>query len=114
MLIESGSKPTDSEEPPPERRIVDLVTPETLTTSHYFWSVARNFKLDDAELTVHLRERSQFTFDQDSRVLEAQQRKLGPTGDPHFGPTIRLDAGPVQGRRLLNTLIEREARANVS
>jgi len=110
VLIESAAKPSGSTDPAAvtERRIIDLLTPETLTTSHYFWSVARNFALDDARLTEHLRERSQFTFDQDTRVLEAQQRKLGATDDPEFGVTIRLDAGPVLARRLLRSLIERE------
>lgn len=109
-LIENGAKPTGSTDPAAvnERRIINLITPESLTASHYFWASARSYRVDDEKLTEYIRERTSFTFDQDARVLEAQQLSLGTTDDPDFGVTIRLDAGPVQARRLLHTLLERE------
>ena len=51
------------------------------------------------------------TFDQDKAVLEAQQRAIG--GDPDraaFPVSIRVDAAPIQGRKLLATMIDREER----
>ncbi len=103
VLIENGAKPTGSQDPAEvtERRIINLVTPETAKTSHYFWVVARNYLLDDVELTEHLEERIYATFDQDVVVLEGQQRTIDEYGTDAFPLHIRVDAGPIQGRRLL-------------
>jgi phenylpropionate dioxygenase-like ring-hydroxylating dioxygenase large terminal subunit len=52
------------------------------------------------------------TFDQDKAILEAQQRAIGPDPDAvSFPVSIRVDAGPTQGRHLLRSMIEREAQA---
>jgi vanillate O-demethylase monooxygenase subunit len=112
-LIKNGAKPSGSNDPAAvtERRIINLITPETATSSHYFWSIARGYGLDDDDLTEHLRKATCFTFDQDARVLEAQQRSLGPSMDPVFPVSIRLDAGPTMARRLLKSAIAREAAA---
>jgi phenylpropionate dioxygenase-like ring-hydroxylating dioxygenase large terminal subunit len=107
LLIENGAKPSGSENPAEvtERRIINLITPETGTTSHYFWAIARNYLLDDAELTEHLQERIYATFNQDVVVLEGQQRSIDALGSAEFRLNIRVDAGPIQGRRLLERRI---------
>lgn len=113
-LVKSGAKPAGSDDPASttQRRVIDLITPETLTSSHYFWGTARNYRLDDPALTEDMRESATFTFGQDKAVLEAQQRTVGSTGDPHFPLTIRLDVGPVQARRLLQRMLLDEAAPN--
>ena len=55
------------------------------------------------------------TFDEDKDMLEAQQRNIGDgVTEPAFPVAVRADAGPTQGRRLLASMIESEARGSVS
>jgi phenylpropionate dioxygenase-like ring-hydroxylating dioxygenase large terminal subunit len=107
LLIENGAKPAGSDDPAEltERRIINLITPETASTSHYFWAIARNYLLDDFELTEHLQERIYATFAQDVVVLEGQQRAIHAHGSDEFPLHIRVDAGPIQARRLLERRI---------
>jgi phenylpropionate dioxygenase-like ring-hydroxylating dioxygenase large terminal subunit len=111
-IIENGSTPAGANDKSDalERKVLNLLTPETETSTHYFWSIVRQFKLDDQELTDYIRAGISRTFDQDKAVLEAQQRNLGPDPDHAAFPiSIRVDAGPIQGRKLLQTMIAREA-----
>ena len=76
------------------------------------WAFARNFRLDEIAVTEFLRENVRRTFDEDKVTLEAQQRIIGPETEPTFQVTIRADAGPTQGRRLLASMIEVESRGS--
>jgi vanillate O-demethylase monooxygenase subunit len=112
-IIENGSMPAETHDKSHalERKVVNLITPETRTSSHYFWAIVRQFKLDDKALDEIIREGIVRTFDQDKAILEAQQRLIGPDPDSaSFPVSIRVDAGPMQGRRLLRGMIEREAQ----
>lgn len=92
------------------QRVLHLLTPETATSTHYFWALCRNFRLDDAAMTERLREAVAATFDQDQHILELQQRSILDCPDrPVPGIAIRVDAAPVHGRRMLARFIEREA-----
>jgi phenylpropionate dioxygenase-like ring-hydroxylating dioxygenase large terminal subunit len=111
-IIENGSTPVGANDKSDalERKVLNLLTPETETSTHYFWSIVRQFKLDDQELTDYIRAGISRTFDQDKAVLEAQQRNIGPDPDhTAFPVSIRVDAAPIQGRKLLQTMIAREA-----
>jgi vanillate O-demethylase monooxygenase subunit len=111
IVIESGSKPTGAtDNDVQERRIINFVTPETETSCHYHWCVARNYRIDDSEASAVLRSQVVFTFDQDKALLEAQQRSLGNNVDAAFAVSIKVDAGPTQGRRLLQRLVIEEQR----
>lgn len=114
-IIENGSMPAEARDRSQalERKVVNLITPETRTSSHYFWAIVRGFRLDDKELDEIIREGIVRTFDQDKAILEAQQRIIGPDPDnASFPVSIRVDAGPMQGRRLLRSMIERDAQAS--
>jgi phenylpropionate dioxygenase-like ring-hydroxylating dioxygenase large terminal subunit len=111
-VIENGSMPADAPDRSHalERKVLNLITPETETSSHYFWGVVRQFRLDDRELTDYIRQGIRHTFDQDKEILEAQQRAIGPDPDRvSFPITIRVDSGPIQGRKLVQAMIAREA-----
>ena len=86
-----------------------LVTPETGTSTHYFFSFTRDFKLDDAEVTRILSEGSRTAFNEDLVVLEAQQRArdVSPTS-PEID--IKHDHAQIQARRTLSKLVEAERR----
>ena len=90
-------------------RVLHLLTPETATTTHYFWAACRNFRHGDASVTEGLRAGIAHTFDEDKHILALQQRSIDE--NPGLSvPTvaIRVDAGPMQGRRMLAGFIERE------
>ena len=107
VLIENGSMATGTDiANAKQRRVVNFVTPETATSSHYFWGVARQWERTNTELTELIRKDVIHTFDQDKELLEAQQRVLD--SDPSlqaFPVNIKIDAGPILGRRLLETRI---------
>jgi vanillate O-demethylase monooxygenase subunit len=113
-VIENGSMPAEAPDRSHalERKVLNLITPETRTSSHYFWGIVRQFKLDDEALSDYIREGITRTFDQDKSVLEAQQRAIGPDPDnAQFPVSIRADAGPMQGRRLVQASVAGEAAA---
>jgi vanillate O-demethylase monooxygenase subunit len=113
-VIENGSMPADAPDKSQalERKVLNLITPETRTASHYFWGIVRQFRLADPALDDIIREGIVRTFDQDKAILEAQQRELGPDPDSvAFPVSIRVDAGPIQGRKLLQAAIARDAKA---
>ena len=89
-----------------EARVLNLITPETERSSHYFWGHARSIRRDDAALTDVIRKSIVTTFDQDKVVLEAQQIACEREGT--FDPVVVLgiDSGPVQGRWLLNAALQ--------
>ena len=59
-----------------EIKSLHTVTPETETTTHYFWAFVRNFALDDPEITESIRAGAASTFLEDVDILEAQERSI--------------------------------------
>ena len=102
-VIEVGAVPAGTNDPTRgfEARILNMITPETERSSHYFWGHARNIRLEESALTDVIRRSVLETFDQDKEILEAQQLACERIGS--FDPQVVLgiDAGPVQGRRVL-------------
>jgi phenylpropionate dioxygenase-like ring-hydroxylating dioxygenase large terminal subunit len=91
MRMDAGSAPAGTGAP--EGRIVPeamrfrhtfVQTPETLTTTHYFFCQARAFALDDAAMTEAIFEDVATAFAEDRAMIEAQQRILDTS--PGFRP----------------------------
>lgn len=90
-------------------RPIHIITPETERSAHYIWAVARNFRLGDARLDEGLIVAIDHTFKEDRELLEIQQKRLDEEGMPKLPQVaVKLDQGPVQGRRLLEAMIKRE------
>jgi vanillate O-demethylase monooxygenase subunit len=114
-VIENGSYPVSGDRSQAlERRILNMITPETETSSHYFWGVARAFLHEDAALTAYIREQIYITFDQDKVLLEAQQHNLGAETNAPFPVALRTDAGPIQARKLVRQIVEQEQQLEVA
>ena len=81
------------------------ITPETETTTHYFWSMATNVLTDGVPDKVF--QQTYDTFEEDQVVLEQQQRRLSE--DP-LRPKVDIvsDAGGNHARRVLARLMEAE------
>jgi phenylpropionate dioxygenase-like ring-hydroxylating dioxygenase large terminal subunit len=84
------------------------LTPETETSTHYFWHHARNFRLNEPDLTDKLAEATKAAFGEDVIIIESQQDRMNraPADKPIID--INADAGVLQARRMLDELIEAE------
>ena len=84
-----------------------LVTPETEHSSHYMFCFARDFRVDDPEMSKMLYEGSKATFMEDADILEAvQTNRTGGSLDGLIH--ITADAAQLQARRMLNAMIGAE------
>ena len=83
MFLDSGVTPTGR---PRSEGITmygtHLLTPETETTTHYFFVNSRDFKVADTEVDRGIREWQRIGFGlQDKPLIEAIQRTMGATAD---------------------------------
>jgi phenylpropionate dioxygenase-like ring-hydroxylating dioxygenase large terminal subunit len=87
--------------------ILNSMTPETETSCRYYWVNARTFRLDDAKLSAMMQKVVSTAFDEDKRIIEAQQGiiDLDP-GAPMV--SVGGDAGGAAALRLVSRLIEAE------
>jgi len=92
-----------------EFRVFHVATPETPTTSHYFWGFTRSFGQNDAALTEELRAGWRLGVLEDVDAIEANERMidLGPLQNDL---SAQADAGPLRGRKMVEAMIlaERE------
>lgn len=88
-----------------------LITPETATTSHYFWASGRNFAKDDDAVTQGSKQMMKTVFEtQDGPMIEAQQADMGQSTDflDHHPIILKADAAGVMARRLMKKKIREE------
>jgi vanillate O-demethylase monooxygenase subunit len=87
--------------------VVDFITPETDTSIHYFWGMARKFKPQDAALTAAIREGQGKIFSEDLAMLEQQQQNLLRWPERQL-LMLNIDAGGVQSRKVIDRLLAAE------
>lgn len=85
--------------------VVDFMTPETETTHHYFWGMARNYDLDDAGFTARLKRAQGAVFAEDKEILEAQQQAIAANPDMRLS-AYRIDEGGVRARQIIARAIK--------
>jgi vanillate O-demethylase monooxygenase subunit len=80
------------------------ITPETDTTTHYFWSVATNPHPERESAAQTVVEQTAATFDEDKTIIEAQYRNQlnFPT---RSRLDIHVDVGPNRARRVIERLV---------
>ena len=93
-------------------RSLNFLTPETVRSTHYFWTFPRDYKLDDEEISKLHAEGFHNTFTEDLVMLEAQQEIM----DAHIGqPTVNINADkttmPV--RRMVNKLLNEQELTSI-
>jgi vanillate O-demethylase monooxygenase subunit len=93
--------------------VVDFITPETDTSIHYFWGMARKFQPADPALTERIREGQGKIFSEDLAMLELQQRNLSLWPERRL-LKLNIDAGGVQSRRVIDRLLAAENAATVA
>ena len=83
------------------------ITPETETTTHYFWTLASNAHPDRPDVSEMVCRQTEMTFEEDRLIIEAQHRNICRFGSQH-GLDIHVDAGPNRARRIIERLTSRE------
>ena len=87
--------------------VVDFITPETDTSMHYFWGMARKFNPSDAALTDTIRAGQNKIFSEDLQMLEMQQKNLS-THPTRRLMTLNIDAGGSHSRKVIERLLAEE------
>ena len=108
--VEVGSGITPGaakEEDGVEMKVMNLPTPETETSTHYFYAHARHFKVHDPEWDEIYRTQFTQVFEEDQRVLNAQQASMSLRPDaPEID--VNADAPNIQLRKMMDDLIAAE------
>lgn len=91
-------------------QVIDFITPETETSIHYFWGMARKFNPKDKALTATIREGQGKIFAEDLEMLERQQRNLIDYPEKKL-LMLNIDAGGVQSRKIIDRLVAAEQAA---
>jgi phenylpropionate dioxygenase-like ring-hydroxylating dioxygenase large terminal subunit len=90
-----------------EYRNCQFMTPETASTTHFFWSYLNNFEAEDPTISVSLLASLVEGFMEDKAIIERQQQTLA--ADPSFQMlAILADAPLAHFRRTLEKLIDAE------
>jgi vanillate O-demethylase monooxygenase subunit len=113
LLLEIGATPPGCDKSAGVTAWVShLLTPETATTTHYFWTFARNSKLLDESLSDQLRTGiSQAFMAEDAPIIEWQQSySLQPGQTPVPRRLLPGDRGGSLARRVVERIRE-SARA---
>lgn len=112
IRIDAGGMPSDTKDMGRALRwwVLNALTPETETTTHYFWSVTRCFSLDDDALSRTLHDQVMTIFNEDAVVLEMQQKLIETDRSSRPLLSVNCDAGGSAARRILGE-IERGEQA---
>lgn len=92
---------------------VHLLTPETETSTHYFYAAVRNYLLDDAKADAASLSWQRTIFEeQDAPMLEAVQQMMGTTDFASLHPVlVAIDQPAMRIRATMRRLIAEEQRA---
>jgi phenylpropionate dioxygenase-like ring-hydroxylating dioxygenase large terminal subunit len=103
--------PTGTEEPDGfHMKVVYGMTPATATETHDFFALARDYKIDDAELSEFQLAQQLAVMKEDVDALEIQEVMVA-TDPGMIESSIRSDVAGVRGRRLLEKMAKAEAAA---
>jgi phenylpropionate dioxygenase-like ring-hydroxylating dioxygenase large terminal subunit len=97
-----------------ETKNAHFTTPETESSTHYFWAICRNFDIQNAKLDEEIREGTEYAFvHQDQPLVEGLQQVIGEQEFWSMRPALlQGDIGAVEVRRALDRLIEKERSAS--
>ncbi len=113
IRLDVGATPTGTGAPQGRRvggismRNLNAMTPETETTTHYFWGQAHDFEPRNPEMTERIFQQIKTAFLQDVEVFTAQQTNIALDPDaPQID--INADSGGIQARRIVARLYQEE------
>ena len=84
-----------------------MLSPETRSSTHFFWNYLHNYDLDDPTIALSLRDSMIEGFNEDRSIIEEQQKTFD--ADPDFKMHgIAADAPLAHFRWTLGRMIEEE------
>ena len=88
-----------------------IMTPETATSTHYFYCNQRNYKMDDPEYNAAFARGLRSAFEgEDKPIIEAQQRRTGDADLFDLKPTLlAIDSASTRARRTYRRLVAAQA-----
>ncbi|OKO81106.1 aromatic ring-hydroxylating dioxygenase subunit alpha [Bradyrhizobium sp. AS23.2] len=94
-------------------RNAQFMTPETRSSTHFFWNYLHDFDIDDPNITLSLRHSLEEGFMEDKAIIEAQQKVFD--ADPNYELlAIRADAPLSHFRWALKGRMEAERNARAA
>ncbi|MHA3792649.1 aromatic ring-hydroxylating dioxygenase subunit alpha [Sphingomonas sp. YL-JM2C] len=112
MILRTGATPMGR----PRAEGIDtwnahVMTPETATTTHYFYCNSRNYRTDDPAYNAAMAAGLRIAFEQEDKpMIEAQQRALGEADLFDLRPALlAIDNGSTRARRIHARLVADEA-----
>jgi len=113
-ILDVGVTPTGKERDEGWRTwALHCMTPETATTTNYFWGVAHSYRTNDVSVTKFWMEGLAFAFSQDKDILEKTQQSMGEEWDVlAMNPVINeADRAAVMARRMLKKMLTEEKQS---
>jgi vanillate O-demethylase monooxygenase subunit len=89
-------------------RVIHAITPETETSTHYFWAFSRNFVIEDDELSKGIHKITYAAIEEDIFASEAIEANLNGASNPADDLHCRADAAALRGRVMIERLIAKE------
>ena len=109
LLLDTGAtfvdKPRDHGPSAPSSH---WLTPETETTTHYFWAAVRDRHVGNTEVSTQMAAGFAAAFrDEDEPMIEACQRNMGTTDLMSLSPVLlQTDGSAVRARRIIKLKLE--------
>ena len=94
-----------------QTRLVHLITPESETSTHYFWMHTRDARADDAEVDRKTRELIEYSFTQEDEPMIRQVQEM-MNGEDFFSLKplyLETDEAGTRCRRIIERRIREEA-----
>ncbi|WP_153099921.1 aromatic ring-hydroxylating dioxygenase subunit alpha [Paraburkholderia hayleyella] len=107
--IDAGLEPTEANKDGGFRSYsFNFLTPETESTTHYFWLHLRNYHPDDALVSDDVARLMTLTFEEDAVLLDYVQREQERTGVREY-TRLGIDNAPARIRKMIERLQAKEA-----
>jgi phenylpropionate dioxygenase-like ring-hydroxylating dioxygenase large terminal subunit len=109
LMLDTGAKPVDQpREHGPSAPIAHWLTPETETTTHYFWAQARDRFVGNDEVSAQIAAGIDGAFrNEDEPMIEACQQNMGTADLMSLKPLLLQTDGPaVRARRVIQMKLE--------
>lgn len=114
LLMRSGGRPVgqaaDDMRGGVELHSCQTLTPETETTTHYFFQQSHRSTIDDPKVTETIHRFLVTAFEEDRDMITAQYRNILQSPDARMVP-LAMDSALARFRRLLQREVERERGA---
>jgi phenylpropionate dioxygenase-like ring-hydroxylating dioxygenase large terminal subunit len=95
----------------PVHMVLNGLTPESETRTHYFWTTTRPWALGDKKVDELYRSMIEVAFNEDKAIVEAQQRLISEDPENAYFVNFPFDRAGQSARRILRRLMNEEQAA---